>query len=79
MKKSIVLLLTCILLSGVLYAQSVKQPQKDTAKYRANDRLRTAGPKDGWKGKSKTDTGSIKAKKDTAATNRRIDSLKKRN
>jgi len=79
MKKSFILLLTFILLSGVLYAQSVTQSKKDTVKYRANDRLQTAGPKNGWKDKNKTNTDLIKAKKDTVATNRRIDTLKKKN
>jgi hypothetical protein len=63
MKKSLTLLLACIV-SGVLYAQTVKQPTTDTAKYRANDRLRTAGPTDGWKNKNNKKIESIKSKND---------------
>jgi hypothetical protein len=55
------------------------QPTKDTAKYRANDRLRTAGPIDGWKSKNNTKIDSIKSKKDTVAVKPKIDSLKRRN
>jgi hypothetical protein len=79
MKRSFILLLACLLLSGLLYAQSVKQSTSDTSKSRANDRLRTAGPKDGWKNKNKSKIDSIKSKKDTVAVKPRIDSLKKRN
>jgi hypothetical protein len=78
MKKSLTLLLACIV-SGVLYAQAVKQPTTDTTKYRANDRLRTAGPTDGWKNKNNKKIESIKSKNDTVAVKPRIDSLKKRN
>jgi hypothetical protein len=79
MKRSFILLLACLVVSGVLYAQTVKQPTNDTAKYRANDRLRTAGPKNGWKNKNNTKIDSIKSKNDTVAVKPRIDSLKKRN
>jgi hypothetical protein len=67
------------MLSGVLYGQSVKQSTKDTSKYRANDRLKTAGPKDGWKDSSKVKDASIKIKKDTVAVKPKTDSLKKKN
>jgi hypothetical protein len=77
MKKPFILLLTCTLMSGVLYGQTVKQPTTDTAKYRANDRLRTAGPKNGWKNNKKIN--SIKSKNDTIAVKPKTDSLKKRN
>ena len=79
MKRSFILLLACILLTGILNAQSVKQTTSDTTNYRANDRLRTAGPKDGWKNKNKPKIDSINSKKDTVAVKPRIDSLKKRN
>jgi hypothetical protein len=79
MRKPFIFLMTLIVFSGSLNAQSVKQPVKDTAKYRANDRLRTAGPKDGWKDSNNTKVDAIKAKADSIAQKRKIDSLKKRN
>ena len=79
MKRSLIVLLACMLLSGILNAQSVKQSTRDTANYRANDRLITAVPKEGQKNKNKPKIDSIKSKKDTVAVKPRIDSLKKRN
>ena len=78
MKKPFILLLICTLLSGVLYAQSIKQSTKDTAKYKANDRLRTAGPTNGWKDSSKVKNPSMEIKKDTVAVKPKTDSLKKK-
>jgi hypothetical protein len=51
MNKSFALILILLLfLSEGLSGQKVDVTKKDTvAGYRANDRLRTAGPKDGWK------------------------------
>lgn len=79
MKKLFIVLMTCITFAGGLNAQSVKQPAKDTAKYKANDRLRTAGPKDGWGDTNKTKINAIKSKGDTIAPKRKTDPLKKRN
>jgi hypothetical protein len=71
--------MTCTIFVGALNAQSVKQPAKDTAKYKANDRLRTAGPKDGWGDTNKTKMDAIKPKADSVAPKRKTDLLKKRN
>jgi hypothetical protein len=79
MKKPFILLLTFLLFSLAMHAQTVKQSTKDTAKYRANDRLRTAGPKQGWKNKNNMKIDSIKSKNDTVAVKPKIDTLKKRN
>jgi hypothetical protein len=78
MKKSFILLLTCTLLSCILFAQSIKKPTKDTAKYKANDRLRTAGPTNGWKDSSKLKNSAIKSKMDTVAFRPKTDSLTKK-
>jgi len=78
MKRSFLLLLSFLLLSGILYAQSVKPPTKDTAKYKANDRLRTAGPTNGWKDSGKAKNTSIEIKKDTVGVKPKTDSLKKK-
>ena len=74
MKKPFILFTVCFLLAAAIHAQTVKAPTKDTSKAgRANDRLRAAGPKDGWPNKGgKMD--SIKIKKDTIAVSR-IDSI----
>jgi hypothetical protein len=79
MKKHFVLLLMCFLLESVVKAQAVKAKPNDSANaYRANDRLRTAGPKDGWKSKrNKSKTDSVSVKKDTIAPARRITARKK--
>lgn len=71
--------MTCMLLSFLLHAQSVKKSTKDTAKYRANDRLRTTGPKDGWGDSVNTKNTSIKAKADATPARRKGDARKKKN
>ena len=71
MRNSIILILVSFLLTVGAYAQNVKAPPKDTTSaYRANDRLKTAGPTNGWPGKT-TEADSIKAKKDSIAPIRR--------
>jgi len=52
--KKIIVIAACLLSSSiVINAQTVQAPAKDTLKKgRANDRLQTAGPKDGWKSDS---------------------------
>lgn len=55
-----------MLVNGLLFsvviinAQTVQAPSKDSSTYRANDRLRTAGPKDGWKDSTRMKTDTIK-------------------
>jgi hypothetical protein len=61
MKKKIVFAICLLFSASFINSQTVQAPAKDTSKYRANDRLRTAGPKDGWK---------------TDSTELKIDSLK---
>lgn len=71
MRKPVILILVCFLLTAAVHAQNVKAPAKDTSKaYRPNDRLKTAGPKNGWPNQAgKPD--SIKANKDSLASIRR--------
>jgi len=51
MKSQIAFLFVCLFaVNAGLFAQKTNVAKKDsTESYRANDRLRTAGPKDGWK------------------------------
>jgi hypothetical protein len=79
MKRSFLFLVAFTLLCGVLHAQSVKTQTKDTAKYRANDRLRTAGPKNGWKDSGTTKSTLIKPKNNTVPAIPKRDTLKRRN
>lgn len=48
MIKQIYLLLISLLPAFVTTAQVIKKQSTDTSAYRANDRLRTSGPRDGW-------------------------------
>jgi hypothetical protein len=49
MKKQYILLGLIFLFAGTAKAQSVKKAEKDTVKAgRANDRLKNAGPVNGW-------------------------------
>lgn len=65
MKKTIVLVIAGVLVNGFVAAQSVQTNQKDTTaktKGKANDRIRNAGPVNGWKSdtaKNKTDSIQI--------------------
>lgn len=66
MRKRIVLSLAGFLVIVCANAQKVKPVSTDTTKaYRANDRLKSAGPSNGWPAQTpKTDT--LKVPKDTA-------------
>lgn len=57
MKKHFFFLVMAVFFAFGLKAQDGIKPATDTGKaYRANDRLRNAGPKDGWNQKSNNDT-----------------------
>ncbi len=57
MKKQFILLLTGISLATASHAQQIKKQAADTVKAgKANDRLKNAGPKDGWPLEGKADS-----------------------
>jgi hypothetical protein len=71
MKKRFILLLVSICIAAVSNAQSVKKPTKDTGNaYRANDRVRTTGPKEGWPLEGKKADPDKKVKKQTDTVHR---------
>lgn len=70
MKKQFILLLTGITLATASHAQQIKKQAADTVKAgKANDRLKNAGPTDGWPLEGKADT--TKKIKKPAGTPRR--------
>jgi hypothetical protein len=57
MKKQFILLLAGISLATASHAQQIKKQPADTVKAgRPNDRLKNAGPKDGWPLEGRADT-----------------------
>lgn len=71
MKKYFIFLLLGMFFTQAVTAQKVKKAEKDTVKASSSkDRLRNAGPKDGWSDANKTDTAK-KVKTAPAAPARR--------